>query len=75
MKTVNTHEAKTHLSRILEEVERGEVYIISRNGVPVAELRKRSDRPRSIIDPVLSGLKIDYDPVEDLQDDEWGDIE
>ena len=75
MKTVNTHEAKTHLSRILEEVEKGEVYIISRNGVPVAELRKRSDRPRSTIDPVLSRLRIKYDPVEDLQDDEWGDIE
>jgi len=75
MKTVNTHEAKTHLSRILEEVEKGEVYIISRNGVPVAELRKRSNRPRSQTDPVLSQLQINYDPLEDLDEDEWGNIE
>ncbi len=75
MKTVNTHEAKTHLSRILEEVEKGEVYIISRNGVPVAELRQRANRPRSTTDPVLSRLQIDYDPVEELTDDEWGSIE
>ena len=75
MKTVNTHEAKTHLSRILEDVEKGEVYIISRNGVPVAELRKRSDRPRSTTDPVLSRLQINYDPLEDLDEDEWGSIQ
>ncbi len=74
MKTVNTHEAKTHLSRILEEVEKGEVYIISRNGVPVAELRKRSHRPRSTPDPVLSNVQLGYDPTEELQDDEWGEI-
>jgi len=75
MKTVNIHEAKTHLSRILEEVEKGEIYIISRNGVPVAELRKRSPRPRSKTDPVLSRLQINYDPLEGLTEDEWGDIE
>jgi len=75
MKTVNTHEAKTHLSRILEDVEKGEVYIISRNGKPIAELRKRSNSSRSQTDPVLSQLKINYDPLEDLDEDEWGIIE
>ena len=75
MKTVNTHEAKTHLSRILEDVEKGEVYIISRNGVPVAELRKRSNRPRSTTDPVLSQVQINYDPLEELNENEWGTIE
>jgi prevent-host-death family protein len=38
MRTVNVHEAKTTLSRLLEEVERGETVIIARNGLPVAEL-------------------------------------
>jgi antitoxin (DNA-binding transcriptional repressor) of toxin-antitoxin stability system len=75
VKTVNTHEAKTHLSRILEEVERGEVYIISRNGKPVAELRRRETRRRTITDPVLSMIRIAYDPVEDLDENEWGEIE
>lgn len=75
MKTVNTHEAKTHLSRILDEVSRGEIYIISKNGVPVAELRKREERPRTTTDPVISDITIDYDPIEDLSESEWGEIE
>ncbi|MGA2392572.1 MAG: type II toxin-antitoxin system prevent-host-death family antitoxin [Candidatus Lustribacter sp.] len=38
MKTVNVHEAKSTLSRLLEEVEHGETVVIARNGQPVAEL-------------------------------------
>jgi prevent-host-death family protein len=38
METVNVHEAKTHLSRILERVERGEEVVIARSGRPVARL-------------------------------------
>lgn len=38
MQTVNVHEAKTHLSRYLEQVERGEVLIIARAGHPLARL-------------------------------------
>lgn len=37
-RTVNTHEAKTHLSQLLEDVRAGERVIIARAGVPVAEL-------------------------------------
>ncbi|WP_432505865.1 type II toxin-antitoxin system Phd/YefM family antitoxin [Kineococcus arenarius] len=36
--TVNVHEAKTHLSRLLEAVERGEDVVIARSGKPVARL-------------------------------------
>ncbi|MFN0071683.1 MAG: type II toxin-antitoxin system Phd/YefM family antitoxin [Chloroflexota bacterium] len=38
MDTVNIHEAKTHLSRLIERVESGEEIIIARNGRPVARL-------------------------------------
>ena len=38
MKPVNVHEAKTHLSRLLQKVERGEEVVISRAGKPVAKL-------------------------------------
>jgi prevent-host-death family protein len=38
MKTVNVHEAKTHLSRLLEEVEAGQDVVIARAGRPVARL-------------------------------------
>jgi len=35
---VNVHEAKTHLSRLLERVERGEEVVIARAGKPIARL-------------------------------------
>jgi prevent-host-death family protein len=38
METVNIHEAKTQLSRLLSRVELGEEIIISNRGVPVAKL-------------------------------------
>ena len=38
MATVNVHEAKTHLSRLLAQVEAGKEIVIARNGAPVARL-------------------------------------
>jgi prevent-host-death family protein len=38
METVNIHEAKTHLSRLVEEVAAGAEIVISKNGVPRAKL-------------------------------------
>lgn len=35
---VNIHEAKTHLSRLIAEVEAGQEVIVARDGVPVARL-------------------------------------
>ena len=40
MVTVNVHEAKTNLSRLLKQVEAGEEVVIARNGKPVARLVK-----------------------------------
>ncbi len=37
-KTVNVHEAKTHLSRLLQQVRDGEEVIIAKAGKPVARL-------------------------------------
>jgi len=45
MNTVNVHEAKTRLSRLLEQVEAGEEVVIARAGRPVARLvRFRPER-------------------------------
>ena len=47
--TVNIHEAKTHLSRLVERIEAGEEIVIARAGRPVARLvpyRART-RPRT----------------------------
>jgi len=38
MLTVNTHEAKTHLSRLLARVANGEEIIIARSGKAIAKL-------------------------------------
>jgi prevent-host-death family protein len=38
MQTVNIHEAKTHLSRLVEEVAAGEEIIIAKAGKPRARL-------------------------------------
>lgn len=39
MKRLNIHEAKTHLSRVLAELEPDEVILICKNNQPIAELR------------------------------------
>ena len=38
MKTVNMHEAKTHLSRLVEEATAGEEIVIARAGKPLVRL-------------------------------------
>jgi prevent-host-death family protein len=45
MTTVNVHEAKTHLSRLLARVEGGERIVIARAGRPVAVLSPVEERP------------------------------
>ena len=38
MKTVNMHEAKTHLSRLVEEAANGKPFVIARNGTPLVKV-------------------------------------
>jgi len=45
-KTVNIHEAKTHLSALLKEVLEGEQIIIAKNNTPIAELKKYEEKPK-----------------------------
>lgn len=40
MTEVNIHEAKTHLSRLLEKVQQGEEVVIAKAGKPIAKLVK-----------------------------------
>lgn len=46
MRIVRVHEAKTHLSRLLERVEKGEEILIARGRVPVARLVPVNAEPR-----------------------------
>ena len=45
MVTVNVHEAKTHLSKLLARVEAGEEIVIARSGKPVAVLKAVDGKP------------------------------
>ena len=38
MKTVNIHEAKTHLSRLIEDAARGQPFVIARAGKPLVKI-------------------------------------
>ncbi len=39
MRTVNTHEAKTHLSQLIEKAVQGEPFIIARAGKPLVQVQ------------------------------------
>lgn len=53
---VNIHEAKTHLSRLLERVADGELVIISKAGKPIADLV-----PHRNVDITFGGLRHDLE--------------
>ena len=38
MKTVNIHEAKTHLSRLIEQAVNGEPFVIAKAGKPLVQV-------------------------------------
>ena len=46
MKTITTHEAKTHLSRYLAATEQGEEFVIARGKKPVALLSPIPKEPQ-----------------------------
>ena len=54
MKMVNLHEAKAHLSALVDRVAEGETVLICRRNVPAAELRpvaksRRTRRPIGLV--------------------------
>ncbi len=65
MTIVNVHEAKTGLSRLIEQALRGEEVVIARNGVPAVKLVQvapaRTERPRRQSGQ-LAGLFVEIDP-------------
>ncbi|MDP3001359.1 MAG: type II toxin-antitoxin system prevent-host-death family antitoxin [Bryobacterales bacterium] len=60
---VNIQEAKTHLSRYLDQVENGDVVVVCRHNQPVAELRAIQTAPAD--PPRVAGLlkgRVDWEP-------------
>ena len=64
---VNIHEAKTHLSRLLAAVERGDEVVIARAGRPVATLSAYKP-PRPKLLPPGSLGKVDWWMADDFDD-------
>ena len=63
-KTVNIHEAKTQMSRLIARVEKGERIVIARAGKPVAELRpvrRAKKRSGALDDPLFRVEEYCYD--------------
>jgi prevent-host-death family protein len=61
-KSVGVHEAKTHLSRLLEDVAAGHEVTITRRGAPIARLVPARDRRRRFgMDRGLFTVPDDFD--------------
>ncbi len=56
METVNIHEAKTHLSRLIERIAQGEEIIIAKAGKPVARLVGYVENPSPRLGGQWKGL-------------------
>lgn len=76
-KQVNVHQAKTELSRLLVQVERGDEVVIARNGTPVAKLVPfpKPGAPRLRVDTWKGRIRMSQDfdaPLTDAELREWG---
>lgn len=71
--TVNIHEAKTHLSRLLVRVQNGEEIVIAKAGKPIARLTAFSERPARRVPGMDKGKVIIHpnfdDPLPELDPD------
>ena len=71
-KSVNVHEAKTHLSRLLDEVANGDEIVMARAGVPCARLvpTEHGPRPSGMLAGVWPDISPDSAFFDVLPDDE-----
>jgi prevent-host-death family protein len=72
MTTFSVHEAKTHLSRLIEKVLAGEEVVIARNKEPVVRLVSARPKPRKTlrIGALKGKVTLDERFFEPLPDDE-----
>ena len=72
MVTVNIHEAKTQLSRLVDQAAKGEPFVIAKAGKPIAKLTAlRPRKQRRVLGQMAGQVKIggnfDAPLPEDLQ--------
>ncbi len=74
MITVNVHEAKTNLSRLLARIEAGEEVVIARNGHPVARLVKYQRKAQRQFGAWAGRITVDdsfFDPLPEEELATW----
>jgi prevent-host-death family protein len=75
---INVHEAKTHLSKLLDRVRAGEEIILAKAGTPYARLvpledapkpRRKPGRFKGLLDNIPDSVW--FDPLPDEELDAW----
>lgn len=57
MRTIQSSEAKAHLTRLLDDVEAGESIVITRHGKPIARLVPEPQERQAIVDQAIASIK------------------
>ena len=57
MKRIGVYDAKTHLAKLLDEVEKGESVTITRHGRPVAKLVPVPGRRKRSVAEVIAAIR------------------
>jgi prevent-host-death family protein len=57
MREIQASEAKVHLPRLLDDVERGETLIITRHGRRIARIVPEADRRQEEVDRALTSIQ------------------
>ena len=73
MKTVNMHDAKTHLSRLVAAAAAGEPFVIARAGKPLVKVEAVAPPPRRARLDFLSGEIAVPDDFDRMGTDEIAD--
>ena len=71
MTKINIHDAKTHLSELLQRVKRGEEFLICRNGEPIADLVPHRKWNRLKVDSFLSKVVVKGDLTKPISEGAW----
>jgi prevent-host-death family protein len=66
MRTFNIHEAKTHLSRLVDEAEKGEPFVIAKAGKPKVKV-VRIDAPKAKPKRRIGFMKGAYTAPDDIK--------
>lgn len=76
MKTIKISNRDKKILSALNEIENnGEMFVIYKDEKPIADLIPHQKRSRITPHPIMSKIKINYNPTEKLSHDEWPEEE